>query len=168
MARKKRFLIDMKKFIFLFLGFSSLFFSCSSDSDSQPFDSTISIDGVVFVPKQITAYPSNSSVEKSTIFVLQKNVNTPTNLDEMVFRINYPLSQSNTSGTYLMTGLQGMGNYSKAENSYAFFNGSVTVEDLGNNKFNITFNNVKGTQGNGSSTVITISGNINGKFLTSN
>jgi hypothetical protein len=57
MARKKRFLIDMKKFIFLFLGFSSLFFSCSSDSDSQLFDSTISIDGVVFVPKQITAYP---------------------------------------------------------------------------------------------------------------
>lgn len=49
MARMKKFLIDMKKFIFLFLGFSSLFFSCSSDSDSQPFDLTISLMG--FVPK---------------------------------------------------------------------------------------------------------------------
>lgn len=142
--------------------------SCSSDSDSKLFESTISIDGVAFIPKEITAYPSNSSVEKSTVFVLQKNIDTPMDLDEMVFRVNYPLSQSNASGTYLMTGLQGTGNYTKAENSFGFYNGSVTIEDLGNNKFNITFNNVKGTPGNSSTQVITVSGNINGKFQTSN
>lgn len=162
------FLINMKKRVLLFLTISCMLLSCSSDNDSKSFESAILIDGVAFVPKEVTAYPSNSSVEKSTVFVLQKNIDTPMNLDEMVFRINYPLSQSNASGTYLMTGLQGTGNYTKAESSFGFYNGSITIEDLGNNKFNITFNNVKGTPGNGSTQIITVSGNINGKFQTSN
>ena len=54
------------------------------------------------------------------VFVLQKNINTPTDLDEMVFRVNYPLSQADASGTYLMTGMQGTGNYSKSSNNYFF------------------------------------------------
>ena len=158
----------MKRVLVAFIALSTVLIGCSSDSDSKSFESTIKIDGVSFQPKKITAYPSNTSVEKSMVFVLQKNINTPTDLDEMVFRVNYPLSQADASGTYLMTGMQGTGNYTKASNSYLFYYGSVIVEDLGNNKFNISFQNVKGSEGNGSTTVITVSGSINGKFQESN
>jgi len=158
----------MKRIIVAFIVLSTILIGCSSDSDSKSFESTIKIDGVSFQPKKITAYPSDTSVEKSMVFVLEKNTNTPTDLDEMVFRVNYPLSQADASGTYLMTGMQGTGNYAKANNNYLFYNGSVIVEDLGNNKFNISFQNVKGSEGNGSTTVITVTGSINGKFQESN
>ena len=158
----------MKRIIVAFIVLSTILIGCSSDSDSKSFESTIKIDGVSFQPKKITAYPSDTSVEKSMVFVLEKNTNTPTDLDEMVFRINYPLTQADASGTYLMTGMQGTGNYTKANNSYLFFNGNIVVEDLGNNKFNISFQNVKGSEGNGSTTVITVTGSINGKFQESN
>lgn len=158
----------MKRIIVAFIALSTILIGCSSDSDSKSFESTIKIDGVSFQPKKITAYPSDTSVEKSMVFVLEKNTNTPMDLDEMVFRVNYPLSQADASGTYLMTGMQGTGNYAKANNNYLFYNGSVIVEDLGNNKFNISFQNVKGSEGNGSTTVITVTGSINGKFQESN
>lgn len=148
--------------------FSLLLFNCSSDSESSPFSSTILIDDVAFIPKQITAYSNDSSIEKSKVFVLQKSVNSSTNIDEMVFRINYPLTQTSVSGTYLMTGVQGTGTYAKATKNYGFYNGSVTIEDLGNNRFQVVFNNVKGTEGNGATEIITISGSIEGKFQTSN
>ncbi|TDP57977.1 hypothetical protein [Flavobacterium dankookense] len=158
----------MKRVLFAFIALSTILIGCSSDSDSKSFESTIKIDGVSFLPKEITAYPLNSSFEKSLIFVLKKNLDTPMDLDEMVFRINYPLTQADASGTYLMTGMQGTGNYTKANNSYLFFNGNIVVEDLGNNKFNISFQNVKGSEGNGSTTVITVTGSISGKFQESN
>lgn len=149
--------------------FSLLLLNCSSDSDkSSSFTSTILIDGVAFVPKQITAYSNDSSVEKSKVFVLQKSVNSSTIIDEMVFRVNYPLTQTSVSGTYLMTGMQGTGTYAKATKNYGFYNGSITIEDLGNNRFQVFFNTVKGTEGNGAAEIITISGSIKGKFQTSN
>jgi hypothetical protein len=158
----------MKKIIVAFITLSSVLIGCSSDSETESFESTIKIDDYSFVPVEITAYQDDSSFEKSIVFVLKKNLNAPMDLDEMVFRINYPLSQTNASGTYLMTGYQGTGYYTKDNNSYQFYNGSIAIEDLGNNKYNITFQSVKGNEGNGSTTVITVTGNINGKFQESN
>ena len=67
-----------------------------------------------------------------------------------------------------MNGHQGVGTYTKGDLSFNFYNGSVLVDDLGNNKFNVTFQNVKGNIGNGNPQIITVTGSINGKFQTSN
>ena len=155
--------------LFLFVSIlANLQFGCSSDDNSQPFNSTITIDSIVYEPKQISFYTINSSIEKSVVFILKKNLNTPMDLDEMVFRIDYPLTQSDASGTYQLNGYQAVGNYTKGSTSYNFFNGSFLIEDLGNEKYNITFQNVKGNPGNGSTEVITVLGNLNGTFQFNN
>lgn len=145
------------------------FLGCSpEDNNSKPFESSISIDGVKFIPREATAFDNSTNLEKRIDFILIKNINTPSDLDEMVFTINYPLSATNATGTYQMNGYQASGNYTKGELNFGFYNGSINVEDLGNNKYNITFQNVKGNIGNGNPQIITITGSINGKFQTSN
>ena len=156
-----------EKTIFLILTLTII--GCSSDeNDSKAFESSILIDDITFVPKEVTAFDASTSLEKRIDFILIKNINTSTDLDEMVFTINYPISATNASGTYLMNGYQGNGTYTKGDVSFNFYNGSILVDDLGNNKFNITFQNVKGNIGNGNPQIITITGSINGRFQTSN
>ena len=141
-----------------------MFSSCSSDSDSSAFESNILIDSVPFIPKTIVATPgSASSAEKAIVFILKKNINTGANFDEIVFRINYPNTQANASGTYIMNGIQGTGTYDVTPETYGLYNGSVVVEDLGNNSFNLTFQNIKGSHFI-SHEIITISGTLQGKF----
>ena len=142
---------------------------CSSDENvPKAFNSSIVIDGITFIPKEATAFDASTSLEKRIDFILIKNINTSTDLDEMVFTINYPISATNASGTYLMNGYEGSGTYTKGNLSFNFYNGSILVDDLGNNKFNITFQNVKGNIGNGNPQIITVTGSINGRFQTSN
>lgn len=158
----------MKKIALTFLVLSTIFTGCSSDGTTAAFTSTIDIDGEPFKPGEITAYPDNQSFEKATVFVLGSNSSTPNSQNSMVIKVMYPLSQADASGTYLMNGIQGTGNYTRLTNTYLLYNGSVTVADLGNNKYTLTFNGVKGNQGNGTSEVITINGSISGKFQESN
>ena len=154
-----------EKIIFLIL----TLIGCSSDeNDSKAFESSILIDDITFVPKEVTAFDASTSLEKRIDFILIKNINTSSDLDEMVFTINYPINTTNASGTYLMNGYQGSGTYTKGDVSFNFYNGSILVDDLGNNKFNITFQNIKGNIGNGNPQIITITGSINGRFQTSN
>jgi len=156
-----------EKIIFLILTLTII--GCSSDeNDSKAFESSILIDDITFVPKEVTAFDASTSLEKRIDFILIKNINTSSDLDEMVFTINYPINATNASGTYLMNGYQGSGTYTKGDLSFNLYNGSILVDDLGNNKFNITFQNVKGNIGNRNPQIITITGSINGRFQTSN
>ena len=158
----------MKKIISSILLLGTIMTGCSSDGgDSTAFTSSIDIDGEQFIPSEITAYPDNQSFENATVFVLGSNSSSPQNQHIMVVKVIYPLSQEDASGTYLINGIQGTGNYTRFTDSYLLYNGSVTVEDLGNNRYTLTFNSVKGNQGNGSTEVITVSGTISGKFQES-
>jgi hypothetical protein len=156
------------KYIVFTLFLCSLFSGCSPDGDSYAFNSSIDIDGELFNPSEITAYPDNQSFENATVFVLGRNTSAPENQNIMVVKVIYPLSQTNASGTYLINGTQGTGNYTRATDNYLLYNGSVTVVDSGNNNYTLTFNNVKGNQGNGATEVITINGTISGRFRESN
>lgn len=158
----------MKKIVSSILLLGTIMTSCSSDGDSATFTSSIAIDGEQFIPSEITAYPDNQSFENATVFVLGSNSSAPENQNIMVVKVNYPLSQADASGTYLINGVQGTGNYTRFTDSYLLYNGSVTVEELGNNRYTLIFNSVKGNQGNGSTEVITINGTISGKFQESN
>lgn len=159
--------LQIKKTFILFLLLAII--GCSSDeNNSKPFESSIKIDGISFTPKEATAFDASTNLEKRIDFILIKNTNSSTDLDEMVFSIFYPISATNASGTYQMNGYQASGNYTKGELNFSFYNGSINIEDLGNNKYNITFQNVKGSIGNGNPQIITITGSINGKFQTSN
>lgn len=160
--------LQIKKTFILFLLLTTI--GCSSDenNNSKPFESSIKIDGISFIPKEVTAFNASTNLEKRIDFILIKNTNSSTDLDEMVFAIFYPISAANASGTYQMNGHQGVGTYTKGDLSFNFYNGSVLVDDLGNNKFNVTFQNVKGNIGNGNPQIITVTGSINGKFQTSN
>ncbi len=153
----------MKKIIFGLATLMLLFAGCSGDDSggsSSSFVSTILVNGNTFTPGNnsgdneyvITTYEAgvNSGAANARTFHLQTASTNIATLEGIAVSIIYPVAQTSVNGTYSFD-IDGpgvdpnniaQGTYIQGTNGYTFKNGSVTIEDLGNNKFKLTFNTV--------------------------
>ena len=163
----------MKKFLLLLITFS-IFISCSTDEDNRfvenDYVSDIKIDGKTFMPSPKTASKSYVTTWaygaegelKTRIFSLVKH-NDKDELRESI-EIVVTYNGSTATGTYSLpeswfmeTPAPGYdGAFSKGFEYNAFTGGTITITEIGGNKFRIQFNNVQ--------TGSTFSKIINGSF----
>ena len=153
----------------------------SSSSNESSFISKILVDGKSFVPLANTDEDSNivTSFESGVnsgqanlrtfhLFKLTSNLSTSESLQ---LSIIYHISHSSINGTYSLTisdievNTAAQGSYTVGFNSYSFDDGSLSIVDLGNNKFKLTFNNVNGTNLFDDSLQKTITGYCEGVFV---
>ena len=162
-----------------------MFSACSSDdsgSDTNPetsFESTISIDGVAFVPggsSNVFGSPLGTSLTEginngeSNVRIFQMVQTGAMGDIEAMKSLNinliYPANQTNINGTYGFEYNENdpmgdpyiQGSYMQGMNMEPYTEGTITVTDLGNNNFKLVFNNVATSGGK------TITGNIEGTF----
>ena len=177
----------MKK-LFLCLTAIVMFSACSSDdsgSTTNPtnpetsIESTISIDGVAFVPGSPNNLMGNPLVTnlteginngQSNIRIFQmvqaEAMNDIGAIKSLNINLTYPANQANINGTYgfeyneddPMADPYILGSYMQGMNMQPYTEGTITVTDLGNNKFKLVFNNVVASQGS------SITGSVEGTF----
>lgn len=174
----------MKK-LFLCLTAIAMFTSCSSDdsgsttSPTTSFESNILIDGAAFVPGSPnnllgnplgTAFTEGINNGQSNVRIFQMVKTGAMGDIQAVQSLNlsliYPAAQTSINGTYgfdynednPMATPYIQGSYMKGMNMEPYTDGTITVTDLGNNKFKLVFNNVATNQGS------SIAGSIEGTF----
>lgn len=173
----------MKK-LFLCLAAVVMLSSCSSDDAGSTtnvgFESSILINGVGFipgtpnpdlVPPANTAFDTNVNNGLSNFRIFQL-VSTPSLGDlqgtkALQVSIMYPITQASVNGTYdfalsepELAGPYVQGTYVQGMSMDLFKQGTLTVTDLGNNKFKLVFNNVVTNE-----TQTTIAGSFEGTFV---
>jgi len=159
-----------------------MFSSCSSDDSGDAtasFVSTISIDGVAFIPatpNNPVASPIATSFEAGVnngesnlrIFHMLKTgtIGDINGMESIQLSVFYPTTQTSVNGTYdfdfnmeEISDPYIQGSYTQGMSMETFQDGTITVTDLGNNKFKIVFNNVVTTQSQ-----MGITGSIEGTF----
>lgn len=167
----------MKKLIFGLFAISMLF-ACSSDSDGgDPFNSTLKVNGANFVPDEemnmpnnkVTYYQETGGVNSRSFNLMRTNANGSVEL--LNLGIVYPADQGSINGTYPVEAPGVLGNnfhvtglYLNSEAGFNFKTGSVTIHDLGHNRFKIAFNNVVSRDYNNNFTPKTITGSANGIY----
>lgn len=143
----------MKKLFLALTAVTLMFTSCSSDdSDSNVAGSNISISGVAFNASGAVAPFFNASTlfqadgdTNTRLFQLTSFSSTANSTEQLAVTINYPASQTSINGTYPVDSFEDVsadGGYTIGQETYFFEEGTVTVTDLGNNKFKLQFNNV--------------------------
>lgn len=145
----------MKKLFFAFAAMSLLLTGCSSDdSDSDPNSepTNIMIDNVPFnqsgaVAPFFNAYTMYQADSESKVrtFQLASLGTGVSSSEQLTLSVTYPASQTSIDGTYPVDSFEDVsadGGYMKGEEAYFFEEGTVTVTDLGNNKYKLQFNNV--------------------------
>lgn len=176
----------MKKYFLPFIVIFFILSSCSSDDNSSnsaadnSFVSKIVVDNKSFVPLEntddikniVTSFESGvnngqANVRTFHLFKLTSNLSTSESLQ---LSIIYPISQSTISGTYSLkisdieVNTAAQGSYTLGFNSYSLDNGTLSIVDLGNSKFKLTFNNARGTNPFDDSSHKTIAGYCEGTF----
>ncbi|MDI1255706.1 MAG: hypothetical protein PSV16_06360 [Flavobacterium sp.] len=174
----------MKK---LFLGMAALvllFSSCSGSDDggSASVTSHIMINGTLFTPDAntgmlqniVTSFQagSNSGAANTRVFALNNQGTSLSDSKSIEVIVTYPFSQASIDGTYLLDGgLSGnVNNYAGGSifDSGAFLSfasGTVTVTDLGNNKFKLEFNNAVAENFLDETVTSTVTGYFQGTFV---
>jgi len=143
----------MKKIIFAIAVVASMFTSCSSDDNDSNVEATnIMIDNVPFNQSGAVApfFSANTMFDsdddsKMRSFQLASFGNGTSPAEQITLFITYPASQASVNGTYPVDSFDDAsadGGYMRGEDGYFFEEGSVTVTDLGNNKYKLQFNNV--------------------------
>ena len=177
----------MKKIVLILPVLFFIVSSCSSDDSSSNssndnlFVSKILVDNKSFVPSENTDEDINVSTSFESgvnngqanlrtfhLFNLTPNLSTSESLQ---LSIIYPISQSSINGTYSLkisdieVNTAAQGSYTLGFNSFSFDGGSLSIVDLGNNKFKLTFNTTKATNGFDSSAQKTITGYCEVSFI---
>ena len=175
----------MKK---LFLGMAAvtmLFTSCSGSDDdgaSASLDSHIMIDGTLFTPDANTGMMenvmtsfqagTNNGAANTRIFGLNNQGTSLSDSKSIEVTVTYPASQASINGTYLLDGgaSGNVNNYAGGSifDSGAFLSfesGTVTVTDLGNNKFKLEFNNAVAANFLDDTITSTVTGYFQGTFV---
>ena len=143
----------MKKLFFAVFTMAAMFTGCSSDdSDSNGAATNVMINGVAFNQSGAVApFFSASTVyqedgeTKVRLFQLTSFSGNLNSTEQLSLSITYPSTQTSINGTYPVDSFEDTsadGGYSISEESYFFEEGTVTVTDLGNNKYKLQFNNV--------------------------
>lgn len=151
----------MKKFLMALTAVSLMFTGCSGDDDASPvnnndndFVSTIQIENEPFTPSgganaAITSYIENSETTMRSFLMTKQTTNIQT-LETLSVSIVYPSGQASINGTYTFDFFNSddshaMGMYMKGQGSesLSFEDGTITVTDMGNNKYKLQFNNAK-------------------------
>lgn len=143
----------MKKLFFAFTAMTLLLTSCSSDdNESTPEATNIMIDNVPFnqsgaVAPFFSAYTMYQADSESKVrtFQLASSGSTIASTEQITLSVTYPVSQTSINGTYPVDSFEVVsadGGYMKGEDGYFFEEGTVTVTDLGSNKYKLKFNNV--------------------------
>ncbi|RZK11160.1 MAG: hypothetical protein EOO46_07755 [Flavobacterium sp.] len=162
-----------------------MFSACSSDdsgSNTNPetnFESTISISGVAFIPggssdvfgsplvTSLTEGTNNGLTNVRTFHMIQTGaMGDIAAVKSLNINLLYPINQTSINGTYGFEYNENnptadpyiLGSYMQGMNMEAYAEGTITVTDLGNNKFKLVFNNVVTNGGK------TITGSIEGTF----
>ena len=167
----------MKKFLLLFISFY-LLISCSADEDNRfvenDYVSDIKIDGKTFMPSPKTASKSyvttwaygEENEMKTRIFSLVKHNDKDELRESMEIVVTY--SGPTATGTYnlpedwfIESGQPGYdGAFSQGFEYNAFTGGTITIIEIGDNKFRIQFNDVT----TGSLPAKNINGSFEGTF----
>jgi hypothetical protein len=146
-------LFIMKKLFFAFTALTLLLTGCSSDdSDSNSEGTNILIDNVAFNASG-AVYPffnantvyQEDSQSKVRLFQLASFSGNTNSTEQLSVSISYPVAQTSINGTYPVDSFEDTsadGGYSIGDEAYFFEGGTVTVTDLGNNKYKLQFNNV--------------------------
>ncbi|MFC6095962.1 hypothetical protein ACFPVY_04840 [Flavobacterium qiangtangense] len=143
----------MKKLFYAVAVMAFMFTGCSSDDDSSNAEATnIMIDNVPFNQSGAVAPFFSASTmfdsddeSKMRSFQLASFGNGTSAAEQIALYITYPASQASINGTYPVDSFDDAnadGGYMKGEDGYFFEEGTVTVTDLGNNKYKLQFNNV--------------------------
>ena len=161
----------MKKIIAV-ICISFLLMNCSSNDDVESvatdINSSITIDGVAFVPTEvITSSGTSIDGEGTHLFMLRKQATN----ESIVVRVHYPLNSSVApNGVYDFgmgetgTMLFADGGYTSNSSMYSLAGYTVQVTKLpGNNKYKLDFQNVQAAELN-SNNIIIISGSCEGTF----
>lgn len=152
----------MKKLI---LGLTALlvFSACSTDDGgSTPgFESHIQVDGQTFTPSAnsamldnvVTTFTegvNNGEARVRTFHMIKSTANVAT-MEAIQVSVIYPVTQASVTGTYefnydtIDPNLMAQGMYMIGTSGYTFGAGSMTVTDLGDNKFKLEFDSVIAT-----------------------
>lgn len=174
----------MKKIVLLVL--TALAFSgCSDDSEESTnnnnnnteYVSTLEIGTQEFLPENtivtaatVLSTGVNDGTWNMRLFTITQGDDTQEVNNSIQAAVYYPALQASINGTYEFgTVLEGMnttaGFYSEGPDMASFISGSVTVSDLGNNKYKLVFNDVEGQYG-GNAANITISGSFEAEFIS--
>jgi hypothetical protein len=160
----------MKKMVFVL--FVVLVSSCSSDSPSSSFTTSITADGIEFKPTKAKIADAVATIagEDALSFTLEKGTINTTSYEAIVFKINYPLTSSSApNGIYdfgigvIGETLFAQGYYNKGDVFYDLAGYTVKVTAFGNNKYKLEFQNIQAINPINSSLII-ISGVFEGKM----
>lgn len=161
--------------------------SCSKDNDSASSNvdpsvnpNNISNINIIQVSFQPTISPAtlstflelgvNNGQANRRTFTLIKNDQTFSTNGDMEIKITYPNSNASINGTYnfinnnLPNNEMATGSFINTNDNYIFKQGAVTITDLGNNFFKITFVNASISPFS-SSLQIPVTGYYEGKFF---
>lgn len=143
----------MKKLFFAAAAMALLLTGCSSDDDDSNSEATnIMIDNVPFNQSGAVAPFFNAQTmyqesgdTKVRMFQLTSFSNDSNSTEQLSVTIDYPSSQTSINGTYPVDSFEDAsanGGYTIGQDVYFLEEGSVTVTDLGSNKYKLQFNNV--------------------------
>jgi hypothetical protein len=163
----------MKKMVFVLL--VVLVSSCSSDSSSPSFTTSIAANGIEFKPTKakIADATANIAGEDALSFTLEKGTINTANYESIVFKINYPLTSSSApNGIYdfgigvIGETLFAQGSYYKGNKIYSLAGYTVKVTALeGYHNYKLEFQNIQAVNPLDSSVII-ISGVFEGKVTS--
>ena len=162
----------MKKFIVLLI-FASIFTACdSSDDEAIAFESTITVDGIEFVPTSAKLYqdptPDNPNVVGLS-FSLERGVFGSDDYEAILFGVSHPTNwPAAPNGVYdfglIEPGelLIAQGFYHTESTTNMLFHSTVEVTYLENGKYRFEFNDVLAVVLNQAEPIV-ISGYFEGK-----
>lgn len=162
----------MKKILFLIIAIVLLTACDSSNEISPAFNSSITVDGVGFIPLKATVSNSTTSMpgEGALDFSLSKGTTGTTSYEAINFKINYPLISSNApNGVYefgigvIGETLLAQGFYIKGSSVYSLAGYTVKVSVLPNMIYRLDFQNIQAVNPLNEEMVI-ISGFFEGKM----
>lgn len=161
----------MKKLIFLLI-FASIFTACdSSDDSAAAFESTITVDGVEFVPTSAKLYQDPTQDNPNVVglsFSLERGVFGSDDYEAILFGVSYPTnSPAAPNGVYTFglreiweLGAQGF--YHTESTTNMLYHSTVEVTYLENGKYRFEFNDVLAVVLNQAQPIV-ISGYFEGK-----
>jgi hypothetical protein len=175
----------MKNLFFALIIFAIALTGCSGDDDNNQlsFTSSVKIDdrdfalshdkNKTFLHTTLTPASNQPDSENVRLFTIQKETAENPETAQLAVAVRYPRGAT-IDGTYLFELAEtagnrfGNGNYYTPAQTYSFAGYSVTVSDLGNSKYKLTFNNVQAVYMMPNNTVsepIIISGTFEGTFV---
>jgi hypothetical protein len=175
----------MKKLFFALTVLAVALTGCDNDDDNNQlsFTSSVKIDGndfnlshdknKTFLHTTLTPASNQPDSQNARMFTIQKETGENPETEQLAVVVRYPKGAT-VDGTYLFEIADPIGNrfgngaYYTPEQTYSFAGYSVTVADLGNSKYKLTFNNVQAVYmmpNNSISEPIIISGTFEGTFI---